>query len=107
MNRSTVKGLIFAASVMLGSSALASSGLAVEEQFNLSCKACHEQQVAGAPGLTDKEAWAPRIESGVDAMTQTVLKGKGAMPPKGACFKCSDDEIKALVEHIISIVEAN
>lgn len=65
------------------------------------CTACHIQGVGGAPALNDKDAWAPRIATGVDAMTATVLKGKGAMPPKGTCFSCSDEELRAAVERMI------
>lgn len=66
------------------------------------CSACHEAGLGGAPKLTDKDAWAPRIAKGVDAMAQTVLSGKGAMPPKGTCGSCSDEEIKAAIEVMIA-----
>ena len=38
--------------------------------------------MAGAPKLGDAAAWAPRIKTGTDSLVQSVLKGKGAMPPK-------------------------
>lgn len=47
------------------------------------CQTCHATGVANAPKLGDKAAWAPRIAQGVDALHANVLKGKGAMPPKG------------------------
>ncbi len=64
------------------------------------CKACHEAGLAGAPKLGDKAAWAPRIATGIDAMSATVLSGKGAMPPKGTCGTCTPEQIKAAVESI-------
>jgi len=63
------------------------------------CQACHIAGVAGAPKLGDKAAWAPRIAQGIDAMTATVITGKGAMPPKGGST-ASDAEIKAVVTYM-------
>src|ERR1043165_2077648 len=51
--------------------------------YNGTCVACHGSGVAGAPKFGDKAAWGPRIAKGNDALYQTALKGKGAMPPKG------------------------
>ena len=66
------------------------------------CNACHAAGVAGAPKFGDKAAWAPRIKQGVDALTASVLKGKGAMPPKGGVASASDAEIRAAVEHLVA-----
>jgi cytochrome c5 len=66
------------------------------------CFACHQQSVAGSPKLGDKEAWAPRIKTGTGAMVQSVIKGKGAMPPKAGNPSLSDAEIHAAVEFMVS-----
>ena len=66
------------------------------------CFACHQQSVAGSPKLGDKAAWAPRLKTGTDAMVQTVVKGKGAMPPKAGNPALSDGEIRAAVEFMAS-----
>ena len=66
------------------------------------CVACHAQSVAGSPKIGDKAAWAPRIKQGMDTLVQSVLKGKGAMPPKGGNPSLSDAEIKAAVEFLVS-----
>ena len=72
------------------------------EIYTAKCMACHASGAAGAPKLGDKEAWAPRIATGMDALVASVINGKNAMPPKGACMDCSDDDIKAAVEHMVS-----
>ncbi len=54
-----------------------------EEVYKTVCTACHDTGVAGAPKIGDKAAWAPRIRSGLDALVQSSVKGKGAMPPQG------------------------
>ena len=68
------------------------------------CQACHAAGVAGAPKLGDKAAWAPRLAQGIDGMTATVIKGKGAMPPKGGST-ASDAEIKAVVTYMVNAVK--
>ena len=74
----------------------ANNGEALYKQV---CTACHAQSVAGSPKFGDKAAWEPRIKTGVDAMTASVIKGKGAMPPKGGST-ASDADIRATVEYM-------
>ena len=72
--------------------------------YTQACAACHISGVAGAPKLGDKAAWAARLPAGVDALTASVIKGKGAMPPKGGSA-ASDAEIKTVVEYMVSKVK--
>jgi cytochrome c5 len=58
--------------------------------------------VAGAPKQGDKAAWAPRIATGMDALVASAINGKNIMPPRGACASCSDDDIKAAVQYMVS-----
>jgi cytochrome c5 len=69
--------------------------------FTQVCTACHTAGVAGAPKLGDKAAWAPRIALGIDALTASAVKGKGAMPPKGGST-ASEAEIKAVVTYMVN-----
>lgn len=69
-----------------------------EAIYNKVCVACHASGVSGAPIVGDKAAWKPRIALGTDALVKAALHGIGAMPPKGGCMSCTDDEIKAAVE---------
>ena len=69
--------------------------------YQASCQACHVAGVAGAPKLSDKEAWAPRIAKGNDALFASVKNGLNVMPPKGACMSCSDEELRAAMEYMV------
>ena len=91
---------VICASVLLGSggSVLADG----KEVYKASCQACHAAGVAGSPKVGDKDAWAPRIATGIDALVASVINGKGIMPPKGACASCSEDDMKAAVEYMVS-----
>lgn len=72
-----------------------------EALYKQACVACHAAGVAGSPKFGDKEAWAPRIKTGLDMLTASAIKGKGAMPPKGGSA-ASDTDIRAAVEYMVS-----
>jgi cytochrome c5 len=75
-----------------------------EALYKQACTVCHAAGVAGAPKFGDKAAWAPRVGAGVDTLTSTVIKGKGAMPPKGGSA-ASDADIKAAVQYMLAAVK--
>ena len=54
-----------------------------EEVFKAQCTTCHSTGAAGAPKFGDASAWGPRIAKGFDALVQSALHGKGAMPAQG------------------------
>lgn len=72
-----------------------------EALYKQTCVACHAASVAGSPKFGDKAAWAPRIKTGIDALTASVIKGKGAMPPKGGSA-AADADIRAAVEYMVN-----
>lgn len=68
--------------------------------YEKSCAVCHAAGVAGAPKFGDAAAWAPFIATGMDAMLEVAIKGKGAMPPRGATT-ASDDELRAAIQYMV------
>ena len=70
--------------------------------YDTACVACHAAGVANAPKFGDKAAWAPRVKTGMDALYTSVIKGKGAMPPKGTAMAASDADIKAAVDYMVA-----
>ena len=70
--------------------------------YETACVACHGAGIAGAPKVGDKAAWAPRLAQGIDALTASAIKGKGAMPPKGGAANASDADIKAVVTFMVN-----
>jgi cytochrome c5 len=89
-----------AAAVATAAAPQAATG-AAPALYAQTCSACHASGVAGAPKLGDKAAWAPRLGQGVDGLAANVIKGKGAMPPKGGS-NASEAEIKAVVTYMVS-----
>ena len=90
------------AAVATPKAATVDKGKALYEQ---ACTACHAAGIAGSPKFGDKAAWAPRLGVGVDALTASVIKGKGAMPPRGAAGNASDADLKSAVEYMIAAVK--
>ncbi|MDB5820705.1 MAG: cytochrome c5 family protein [Rhizobacter sp.] len=71
--------------------------------FESQCIACHGTGAAGAPKFGDASAWAPRLASGFQALWNSALHGKGAMPPQsGGDF--SDLEVGRAVVYMTSKV---
>lgn len=74
-------------------------GKQLYEQY---CHTCHATGLAGAPKFGDKADWAPHIAEGIETLVQHAIHGYKAMPPKGTCVNCSDEEIKKAVEYMVS-----
>ena len=69
-----------------------------EAVFNSACTTCHTAGIAGAPKKGDLAAWSARLAKGFDKTLATAKTGLNAMPPKGLCMDCSDDELTAAIK---------
>ena len=71
------------------------------------CSMCHAAGVAGAPKPGDKADWGPRIAQGKDMLYKHALEGftgaKGMMPARGGAATLKDEEVKAAVDHMVSL----
>ena len=79
---------------------VAGAGAGGEALYKQACQVCHASGVANAPKFGDKAAWAPRIQLGVPQLVQSVVNGKGAMPPKGGT-SASESDLRATVEYMV------
>jgi cytochrome c5 len=95
-------GMITLMEVLIAGQAAAAEG---KDVYTKACSACHIAGVAGAPKLTEKAKWALLFKNGPDALTASVIKGKGAMPPRAGNATLSDIDIKAAVEYMIGQVK--
>ena len=82
----------------------AATGAAVPALYTQNCATCHATGVANAPKLGDKAGWGPRLGQGIDGLTASAIKGKGAMPPKGGA-NASEADIKAVVQYMVAQVK--
>lgn len=75
--------------------------------FGNLCQTCHTNAATGAPLITDKSNWAPRIAQGVDTLFKHAIEGfQGKdgklMPAKGGNPSLTDAQVKATVQWMIS-----
>lgn len=87
-----------------GAQTAGASAGAAPALYTQACQVCHAAGVAGAPKFGDKAQWAPRLAQGVDGLTASAIKGKGAMPPRGGS-QGTDEEIKAAVVYMVNAVK--
>ncbi|KAA6231871.1 cytochrome c5 family protein [Chlorobium phaeovibrioides] len=77
--------------------------------YDMSCGACHDAGMMGAPKPGDKAAWADRVAQGLDVMTQKSIDGftgaAGMMPAKGGNMDLTDEEVGGAVAWMASTVE--
>jgi len=72
-----------------------------KEVYDATCGTCHAIGVSGAPKFGNAAEWGPRIAQGIDVLYTHALDGLNAMPARGLCMNCSDDEIKATVDYMV------
>ena len=75
------------------------------EVYDTYCATCHAMGIGGAPTFADNAAWAPRISKGMDTLMASTLNGINAMPAKGLCMSCSDDELSDAVIYMVDAAQ--
>jgi cytochrome c5 len=60
--------------------------------------------VAQAPRVNSPAEWEPRLALGRQSLVNSVLRGKGGMPPKGGNASISDAEAIAALDYIVGRV---
>jgi cytochrome c5 len=80
-----------------------STGPTAEQTYTRFCFSCHAAGIAGAPKVGNAEHWAPRIAKGKEALLATSIAGvPPGMPARGLCSQCSDEELAAAIDYMIS-----
>jgi len=85
----------------VGAAPVAAAARTGDQVYNGACAACHNSGAAGAPKLGDASGWAGRVDKGMDTLVRHVIDGYNAMPAKGLCGDCSDQEIADAVAYMV------
>lgn len=72
-----------------------------KDVYGTVCTTCHATGLLAAPKFGSAADWGPRTAKGLETLYTHAIAGFNAMPPKGTCANCSDDEIKAAVKYMI------
>jgi cytochrome c5 len=77
-----------------------------EETYNRFCFSCHAAGIADAPKFGDAAAWAPRIAKGEALLLRSTREGIApGMPAMGLCLSCSDAELAAAIDYMVSATQ--
>jgi len=72
-----------------------------EELYGAVCAGCHNTGAIGAPKLGDATDWSARLEKGFDTVVANAINGINAMPARGTCASCSDEDITNAVQYMV------
>lgn len=72
---------------------------ALAEKYKRSCYLCHINPDAKAPLVSDESAWNKLInEKGIPTLLKHINEGYKAMPAKGQCADCTDEDYEVLID---------
>lgn len=66
------------------------------------CAVCHAEKPQidlGAP--KNKKDWGFRSKKGLNVLLEHTLQGYGAMPPRGGCFECTDEQLYLAINALL------
>lgn len=66
------------------------------------CQDCHATGKDGAPRIGDMDAWKPRLQSGMDNLVKSAIRGHNAMPARAGMDSLSDADMKAAVVYMVN-----
>ncbi|KTD66512.1 cytochrome c5 [Legionella santicrucis] len=73
-----------------------------QEIYERYCVVCHKDGLAGAPRFRNEQDWKLRLTGRkLDDLVASSLKGLNAMPAKGTCIKCNEDDLKAAISYML------
>jgi cytochrome c5 len=100
------------AQVYVGEAPVVEAAPAIEETsgggaqiVDQACALCHRTGMMSSPKLGSADDWAPRIEKGIETLYDNAIKGFNMMPAKGGNAALSDDDVKAAVDHMLSLAK--
>ncbi len=101
--------LIFVTSILLASTDSLLTNIEDndgEKIFEETCASCHtggfKGWMTGAPEIGDYDDWEIYFKDGLTEITKHIYNGTDRHEAKGDCDECSEEQIKAAIEYIIS-----
>lgn len=68
------------------------------------CAACHHSSPViqvHAPLINDKKIWQIKSQMGMSSLLKLTTDGIGAMPARGGCFECSDEQLRKTIQYML------
>lgn len=88
------------ASAETAAPAAAAAGRSADEIITKHCAVCHTTGLVGAPISGETAVWQERADAkgGLEGLLETSITGLNAMPPKGTCSDCTNEELMAAIK---------
>lgn len=80
-------------------------GAQIVEHF---CATCHAEKPMiplGAPRKGAAKDWSVRLQKGIDTLFKHSSEGYRAMPPRGGCFECTDEQLMLAIKALLPNVD--
>lgn len=71
-----------------------------EQIVKSQCSKCHQDGKGGAPRIGDRDAWIPRLKTGLDNTVRSAINGHGGMPARGGLANLTDAEVRSAVIYL-------
>ncbi|VEG90447.1 c-type cytochrome [Legionella spiritensis] len=72
-------------------------GQQIVKEFCATCHAPKPLIELGAPKAQATNDWQPRIKKGLKQLLANTSEGINAMPPRGGCFECTDEQLELAI----------
>lgn len=69
----------------------------IYQQFCSTCHAKDPRIELAAPKIGVRKDWNQRMKKGVEGLLTVTKAGLNQMPPRGGCFECTDQQLKAAI----------
>ena len=69
------------------------------------CSTCHAEKPMinlGAPRIGHASDWELRLKQGLKVLLAHTAEGYHAMPARGGCFECSDEQLKKAIKEMVT-----
>lgn len=76
-------------------------GQIVFRSYCVSCHGVNPHVPVNAPAIGNKKVWSGLKRLGLNRLLSLTIDGVNAMPARGGCFECSDDQLKAAIVYMI------
>lgn len=80
---------------------LPDEGRRIVEHYCATCHASDPLIPMGAPRIKQPADWAARLKQGISLLFKHTEEGYGAMPARGGCFECSDEQLMLAIEAML------
>ena len=81
-------------------------GAQIVQHFCANCHAVKPLINLGAPRIGQKADWLNRVNQGLTILFKHTAEGYNAMPPRGGCFECSDEQLKKAIQVMLPAMKS-